>query len=148
MNLSRNDRLAVVFVAALAALAVVLSDAVGAAKPVTASLKPLAASRVSGTVSLAAAGRGTTVTLTVRGLPPWTVAYARLHAGTRITQLSASAARLPDLRADARGTARATGRVLFRGREPVQLSAIADGEHIVVVVVRGRIVAYGLIPRD
>jgi hypothetical protein len=47
-----------------------------------------------------------------------------------------------------RGTARANGRVLFRGIDDVAFADVADGEHSVVVVARGRVVAFGVIPRD
>jgi hypothetical protein len=40
------------------------------------------------------------------------------------------------------------GRVLFRGIDDVAFEDVADGEHVVVIVSRGRVVAYGIVPRE
>jgi hypothetical protein len=66
---------------------------------------------------------------------------SRLHAGTALTRLSASFSRLPTLTADAKGRAKATGRLLFHGREEVWLSAVADARHSIVIVLRDRVAA-------
>jgi hypothetical protein len=122
----------------------------GATAPqaVTFRLRPVAGGEVRGTATLAAVGRGTRVSLDVSGLPPGVHALSRLHAGTDVTRLSASFSRLPTLTADATGRAKATGRLLFQGREEVRLSAVADARHAIVIVLRDRVAAYGVIPRS
>ena len=139
---------------AAAAVALVLA-AVGAAalrddgRPVpTAVLKPVAGSGVYGSASFAPWQSGTVATLVVRRLRPGASAEARLYAGTSLARLSASFTRLPILVANRRGAARAHGRVLYRGTDDVAFEDVADGEHSVVVISRGRIVAFGVIPRD
>jgi hypothetical protein len=103
---------------------------------------------VSGTATLAAAGRGTRVFLDVSGLAPGARAVGRLHAGATLARLSASFSLLPTLRADATGKAKAAGRLLFQGREDVRLSAVADARHVIVIALGGRVAAYGVIPRS
>ena len=114
----------------------------------TAVLKPVGGSGVYGSASFGPYQGGTLTALVVHRLGPGKVARARLHAGTSLARLSASFTPLPDLRANRRGTARVNGRVLFRGTDDVAFEDVADGEHSVVVVRRGRIVAYGVIPRE
>jgi len=115
-----------------------------AQEAVTVQLDPVGESGVSGTATLIAAGDGTNVTLDVQGLAPGADARATMQAGTCALS-SASFAALPDLKADATGTATATGSVLFRGTENVALATMADGEHIIAVQV-GQVVACGVIP--
>ena len=100
---------------------------------VTVRLRSAGGGQVRGTAILAAAGAGTSVALDVTGLPPGAAARSSLRAGTGLARLSASAAVLPGLKASATGRARATGRVLFRGREDVPLAAVADAEHVIVI---------------
>ena len=114
----------------------------------TAVLKPVGGSRVYGSASFGPYPAGTNAALVVHGLRPGGHARARLHAGTSFRRLSASFTPLPDLYANRSGTARVQGRVLFRGIYDIELGDVADGEHSVVVVSRGRIVAFGVVPRD
>jgi hypothetical protein len=114
----------------------------------TAVLRSVGGSGVDGSASFGPYPRGTNAALVVHGLRPRAFARARLHAGTSLKRLSASFAPLPDLYANGMGTARVQGRVLFRGIYDIELADVADGEHSVVVVARGRIVAFGRIPRD
>lgn len=99
-------------------------------------------SGVSGSARLAAQGIGTEISLDVRGLPTGVTAEVRLQAGT-CTQPSLSSAQLPDLRAGSSGRAQAAGQVLFRGTEPVLLSTLLDGSHVITVHLPGRVVACG-----
>lgn len=115
----------------------------------TAVLRPVAGSGVYGSASFAPHPSGGAVAvLVVRRLEPDAVAQARLYAGTSLRSLGASFTLLPELRANRRGYARAQGRVLYRGVDDVAFADIADGEHSVVIVSRGRIVAFGVVPRD
>ena len=88
--------------------------------------------------------------LDVSGVPPGARAEARIHYGTcsDLAHLSASSASLPNLRANAKGRARATGRVLTAmQRQNVRLAVLADGHHVIVIVLPGRgLVACGTIP--
>ena len=115
----------------------------------TAVLRPVAGSAVYGSASFAPHQSGGSVAvLVVRRLKPHAVAQARLYAGTSLRSLGASFTLLPELRANSRGYARSQGRVLYRGVDDVSFADIADGEHSVVLVSRGRIVAFGVVPRD
>jgi hypothetical protein len=119
----------------------------------TALLRPVppgvfGSSGVYGSASFGPYRGGTLTALVVHNLRPGGFARARLHAGTSLRRLSASFTLLPELHANRRGTARVQGRVLFRGIEDVAFADIADGRHSVVIVVRGRIVAFGVVPRD
>jgi hypothetical protein len=137
-------RVALVAVAALAALAAVATA--GAGTKVTVRLAPVDGWSVRGTVILTGVGAGTRAVLDVKGLPDGARAVSRLHAGTALDGLSASFAPLPKLRADEAGRARASGRILFQGREPVALADVADAEHVIVVALQGEVVAYGVVP--
>jgi hypothetical protein len=112
-------------------------------------LQPVAPARVHGTVTLTAVGAGTRVVVDVRGLPPGARAQSFLHAGTcaNLAHLSASMTVVVALRASATGRARATGRLLFHGRENIRLSVLTDGDHVIVIVLDGHIVACGPFPR-
>jgi hypothetical protein len=116
-----------------------------AQEAVTVQLDPLGESGVSGTATLIAAGDGTNVALDINGLAPGADARATMHANT-CAMPSASFAALPDLKADATGTAMTTGSVLFRGTENVALATMADGEHIIAIQQAGQVVACGVIP--
>jgi hypothetical protein len=111
---------------------------------VTVPLDPVGGSGVSGTATLTAAGEGTQVELVVEGLAPGTAARATMQANT-CAEPSASFAALPDLTADASGTATATGSVFFRGTEDVALATMADGAHIIAIQT-DQMVACGVIP--
>jgi len=116
-------------------------------RTITLRLQPVAGSDVGGRATLTSVGGGTKVTLEVRGLAPGSTARASVHAGT-LARPSASAAFLPLLKASIEGKARGAGRVLFRGKDDVRLSVLADGEHIILVTTaQGRVVAYGRIAR-
>lgn len=115
----------------------------------TAVLRPVAGSGTYGSASFAPHGSGGSVAvLVVRRLKPNAAAQARLYAGTSLGSLGASFTLLPDLRANRRGYARSQGRVLYRGVEDVAFEDVADGRHSVVIVSRGRVVAFGVVPRD
>lgn len=116
-----------------------------AQETVTVQLESVDGSGVSGTATLSAAEEGTNVELDVDGLPADAAARATLHAGT-CANPSASFAALPDLQADADGTATATGSVLFRSTESVDLATLADGEHVIVIQTE-QVVACGTIPQ-
>ena len=139
---------------AVATAALTIAAVAGAAgrddgRPVpTALLHPVGGSGVYGSASFGPYPTGTNTALVVRRLGPRGYARARLHAGTSLGRLSASFAPLPELHANRWGTARAQGRVLFRGIYDIELADVADGEHSVVIVQRGRVVAFGRIPRD
>lgn len=112
---------------------------------VTVQLESVDGSTVAGTATLSASEGGTNVTLDVDGLPSDAGARATLHAGT-CANPSASFAALPDLQADAAGAATATGSVLFRGTERVDLATLTDGEHVIIIQIEQG-VACGTIPQ-
>jgi hypothetical protein len=103
-------------------------------------------SQVKGAAIVSGAGDGTEVSIHVTGLAAGTPAQATLNAGTPAAP-SASFAALPDLAVDAAGAGTATGQVLFRGTESVELAAVADGDHHISISQARRVVAYGMIPR-
>jgi len=142
--ITNHLRVALAAAAAVAALAAV--STAGAGTKVTVRLAPVDGSSVRGTIVLTGVSSGTKAVLDVKGLPGGARAVTRLHAGTGLESLGASFAPLPKLRADAAGRARASGRVLFQGREPVALADIADAGHVIVVALRGEILAYGVVP--
>lgn len=112
---------------------------------VTVQLEAVDGSGVTGTATLSAAGDGTNVALDIDGLPPNATARASLHAGT-CAEPSASFAVLPDLQTDSAGTATATGSVLFRDTEAVDLATLTDGAHVIFVQT-DQVVACGTIPQ-
>ncbi|NLE75704.1 MAG: hypothetical protein GX605_02985 [Chloroflexi bacterium] len=130
--------------AALVVLALLLPGAAWAQEAVSVQLDSVGGSGVSGTATLTAAGDGTEVALEVQGLAASAEAQAALHAGT-CQMPSASFTALPALQADADGRATASGAVLFRGAEPVALTTLADGEHIIIVST-DQAAACGVIP--
>ena len=130
-----------------AALAVVAVAAAGAATPPLAegvTFKPVAKSGVAGTGIVTANGVGTGVVVRLTGLKPNSTARVLLRTG-RYPQLSASFAQAVNVKADARGRARASSAIRFR-REPVAFHIVADGQHVLTVVADGRIVAIAEIP--
>src|SRR5205085_11972904 len=86
------------------------------------------------------------VVLDVRGLPPGARALSALHGGT-CSHFGLSTTVVVALRADATGRARATGRLLFHGKQNIRLSVLTDGDHVLVIVLDGHIVACGTFPR-
>lgn len=138
----RGQGLAAISLFILALL--VLPGLIMAQEAVTVQLNPMDGSGVSGTATLTAAGEGTEVTLDLQGLTPNAAAQAAMQAGT-CDMPSASFAALPELTADANGTATATGEILFRGTDAVALATMADGEHVITIQA-GQVVACGVIP--
>jgi hypothetical protein len=136
--------LAAAAAAVAAALAVPVSLAAGPAA--FARLKPVAGSRVAGTATLAAAGGGTRVTLALKGLGPRSPARATFHAGT-CANPSASLAIVLSAHAAADGSLRASGRILFRGRDDVPLATALNGPHVLVVRSGLGVVACGAVAR-
>lgn len=115
------------------------------AAPVEAvKLQPVGGSKVTGRATYQAKGAGTVVTVHLTGLGARTTFRAHLNAGT-CEAPSASTTAIATGRADAKGTARATGAVRFRG-EPLPISVVADGEHLVSVVAGGKMVACAVLP--
>lgn len=137
----------VALLALVVALLVPQTGAAARAPAVSISLEPVAGGQVRGGATLAADRGGTRVQLAVAGLPRGASAAVRLHAGacSDLDRLSASSALLARLTAGP-GRAHAATRVRFRGSEEVPLSALTDGEHVIVVAVGGRVVACGTIP--
>jgi YVTN family beta-propeller protein len=84
--------------------------------------------------------------LDVRGFPPGARAVSVLHGGT-CSHFGASVTVVVALRAGTTGQARATGRLLFHGRENVRLSVLTDGDHVMVITRGAQVVACGTIPR-
>ncbi len=137
-------RIALLAAAALAGIAVA---AAGAAAPPLAegvTFKPVAKSSVAGTGIVTANGVGTAVTVRLTGLKPNSTARVLLRTG-RYPQLSASFAQAVNVKADARGRARASSAIRFRN-EPVAFHIVADGQHVLTVISQGRVVAVAEIP--
>ena len=125
------------------------ASAASAAPPaVSISLDPLPGEHVRGGATLAAIGAGTSVELTLARLPIGAQAVVRLHVGhcAHLDRLSASSALLATLKADASGRANAATRVTFHGQDDVQLAALTDGHHVIIVALDNGVVACGLIP--
>lgn len=106
--------------------------------------KPVNKSGVTGRAELGANGIGTKVSVRITGLRPGAAARVLVRVG-RYPKLSASFAKAAVARADAKGVARASSAVRFRN-EPVSWDVIADGDHVLTVVVDGKLVAYAEIP--
>jgi YVTN family beta-propeller protein len=139
-------RLAVGGVPPTGAQASIAHPGVRALQTVTMRLYPVAPARVHGTALLTAVDGGTRVVLDVRGLPPGARAVSLLHGGT-CSHFGASVTVVVALRAGTTGQARATGRLLFHGRENVRLSVLTDGDHVMVITRGAQVVACGTIPR-
>ena len=131
-------------VAALAVLAVLVAPAT-AAEWVAVDVHPLARGKVSGTIYLAPAGTGTRATIHVLDLPPRATARLRIHLG-RCLDGGAAVASLGSVRANARGTARAT-RPVLAGGAPISYDDVRRGQRVMVVSVGARAVACGIVPR-
>jgi len=138
-------RLRIVLLAA--ALATIAVTAAGAATPPLAegvTFKSVAKSGVVGSGTVTANGIGTGVTVRLTGLKPNSTARVLLRTG-RYPQLSASFAKAVNVKADGSGRGRASSAIRFRN-EPVGFPIVADGRHVLTVVVDGRIVAVAEIP--
>ena len=134
----RTTGLVAVVAAAFAA------SAAAVAPTETVVFKPVANSGVKGTATLGANGIGTKVSVRLIGLKPGAKATVLVRTG-RYPRLGASFAKAAVATADARGAARASSAVRYRD-EPVSWSVIADGDHVLTVIVGGRVVAYAEIP--
>ena len=139
--------------AALAALASVVALTAQAGTAAQRSVAPATVlhavdgSEIHGAVGFApTAGGGTSVSLTIHGLPASAKVDARLHTGWSLQSLSRSSTPLPGGRASATGTYRAAGLLRSRGHD-VRSSAVTDGAHTVVIRTGGRLVAYAHVPR-
>jgi hypothetical protein len=102
-----------------------------------------AGSTVSGLATAGRRGKGTHVVFVVRGLQPGAKVRGVMQAGT-CAKPSASFATAGSATADAKGVARWSAGVLFRG-EPVAWSTISDGAHHFSVVGVRRL-ACGVVP--
>jgi hypothetical protein len=134
-------------IAVLAAAVVAVAAASALAAPPLAegvAFKPVAKSGVAGTGVVRQNGIGTAVVVRLTGLKPGSTARVLLRTG-RYPKLSASFATAVTAKADARGRARASSAIRFRN-EPVAFNVVADGHHVLTVVVNGRIVALAEIP--
>lgn len=134
----------IVLVAALAAVVAVSGAAANYAPTEAVLFKPVAKSGVTGRAELGANGVGTKISVRITGLRPGATARVLVRTG-RYPRLSASFARAVVAKADAKGVARASSAVRFRN-EPVSWGVIADGDHVLTIVVDGRLVAYAEIP--
>ncbi len=133
------------FALAVALLAVGATSAAALNPTEGVVFKPVAKSGVTGKADLGANGIGTRVSVRITGLAPGATARVLVRTG-RWPKLSASfATAVRAVKADARGVARASSAVRFRD-EPVSWRIIADGDHVLTVVVGGRVVAYAPIP--
>jgi hypothetical protein len=108
-------------------------------------LEPLSdSSRVHGSAVVGAHGAGTRASVSLSGLRRGTAVRVLLQSGT-CRRHGASFAVLVSGRAGATGAFRATGAARFHG-QPVGYGIVADGAHVITVVVAGRLVACGVIP--
>ena len=149
-----RERIAVVAFAALvvAVLAVAGAAAAGTkaaeGEPyVTVKLNRVAPAKTTGNVILRSIADGTRARIELRRLPGAVDALVKIHAGTRLSQLSASHTLVARLASSPAGVATGAGPARFRNREPIALNVIADAQHAVVVSVGKRVVAFGVIPK-
>ena len=131
-------------VAAVAATLLATGAAANYAPTEAVLFKPVAKSGVTGRAELGANGIGTKVSVRITGLRPGATARVLVRTG-RYPKLSASFAKAVFAKADAKGVARASSAVRYRN-EPVSWGLIADGDHVLTVVVDGKLVAYAEIP--
>jgi hypothetical protein len=154
--MSRRGATALTALTAFAALAAVVALSAQAGTAANRSVAPTTVlhavdgSRIHGAVGFAPTpgGTGTTVALTVHGLPAGADVEARLHAGRTLDRLSASSTPLPSGPATESGSFRGESRVLFRWDHDVRIGELTDGGHTVVVLADGRFVAYAHVPRQ
>lgn len=117
-------------------------------RPEQASTRLIAADedRVIGVAVLRASGDGTVAAINVSDLEPETDVHGAINAGN-CAEPGASVLALEAIHTDHDGRGRTSGRLLFRGREDVALSDLADGEHVVRLFMDDADVACGRIPR-
>ena len=131
--------------AAAAALVTPVALAGGTANPTErVQLQPLAASPVRATAVVGRHGRGTQVAVDVSKAPPHARVRAVLNAGTCFKR-SASFADAGSARNNGDGRAHWTARILFHNG-PVGWDTVADGGHILVLIINGKAAACGSIP--
>jgi len=127
------------------ALVATLATAAAASNPTeTVVFKPIAGSGVKGTATLGANGIGTRVSVRLTGVAPGATARVLVRVG-QYPNLSASFAKAVYAKSNPNGVARASSAVRFRN-QPVSWSIVADGDHVLTVVVDGKLVAYAEIP--
>jgi hypothetical protein len=139
-----RTRLALLAAAALAVLALAAAAAAAPQLAEGVTFKPVAKSGVAGTGTVTWNGIGTGVVVRVSGLKPGSTARVLLRTG-RYPKLSASFATAVNLKADARGRARASSAIRYRN-EPVAFQIVTDGDHVLTVVANGKVVAIATIP--
>jgi hypothetical protein len=133
----RTAAVAAVACAAVAAAALAVNPTEGV------RLSAVGGSKVTGLATAGALGKGTHVVFVVRGLRPGAKVRAAMQAGT-CRKPSASFATAGGASADAKGVARWSAAVLFRG-QPVAWSTIADGAHHFSIVGASAL-ACGVVP--
>jgi hypothetical protein len=122
----------------------VATAAFAAAPTETIRLHARPGSTVRGSATEGASSAGKLVLLDLHGLAPVSGARALLHAGT-CRHFGASFAAIVTAKANAKGSVRTRGHLLFHGL-PVDYGSIADGGHVITVVSGSRVVACGVIP--
>jgi hypothetical protein len=131
-------------VLAVAFVAIAVASAAFAVNPTEGvKLSAVGGSKVTGLATAGQRGKGTHVVFVVRGLEPGAKVRAVMHAG-RCAKPGASFATAGTATADAKGVARWSAGVLFRG-EPVAWSTISDGAHHFSIVGARRL-ACGVVP--
>jgi hypothetical protein len=139
-----RTRITVLVATVVTAVAATTASASGPALAEGVAFKQIARSGVAGTGTVTQNGIGTRVAVRLNGLEPGSTARVLLRSG-RWPNLSASFARAVTVKADASGRARGTSAIRFRN-EPVAFNIVADGHHVLTVVVSGRVVAQAEIP--
>jgi hypothetical protein len=135
--MSRAFLVAAIFAAAFAATALAVNPTEGV------KLSAVSGSKVTGLATAGQRGKGTHVVFVVRGLQSGAKVRAVMQAG-KCSKPSASFATAGSATADAKGVARWSASVLFRG-QPVAWSTISDGAHHFTIVGAGRL-ACGVVP--
>jgi hypothetical protein len=107
-------------------------------------VNPTGGSRVTGTGTLRSAGIETGMQLMLTGLPKKTTFRVVLRTGT-CARRSATSTLLGIASAGANGSARYSSLVRRNGA-PMRFEAVADGKHVVTIVVKLKTLACGAIP--
>jgi hypothetical protein len=115
----------------------------------TAKLHAADDSEIHGAVSLlpTPVTGGTTVAVTVHGLPANARVDVRLHTGRSLAHVSSGSTALPSGTAGESGSFRAYGPVRSRAGADVRITDVTDGAHMVLVHANDSLVAYAHIPR-
>jgi hypothetical protein len=109
----------------------------------TFAVSPMGGSKVKGTATLKSLGEETGMTLALRGLPRDKKFRVVLNTGTCARRTAGTL--LGIAAADKNGVARYASLVRRNGA-PIAFKSIADGKHVIVVVVSKKTVACGSIP--